>query len=204
MLWERSFERLHLRAPNGVFESLIERYSEPHRAYHTLQHIGECFEQLYCVRDASQSDAVGLALWFHDSIYDPHASDNEARSAEWARVVLTKSSAPNRVIDAVERMILATKHDAEPQEHDVQLVVDIDLSILGADEGRYLEYEEQIRREYEWVEESAFRRGRLKVLQTFLGRSSIYSTDDFCTRLEVRARSNLVRSIAVLTGASNT
>lgn len=166
--WDRCFDQLSICVPNGVFELLIARYSEPHRAYHTLQHIGECFEQLDSVRGLYSAGAVGLALWFHDAIYDPRASDNERRSAQWAREVLKDVGLANATIDAVECMILATRHEAVPVDHDAQIVVDIDLSILGADEGRYREYEYQIGKEYSWVEDSVFRRGRIDVLQHFL------------------------------------
>jgi predicted metal-dependent HD superfamily phosphohydrolase len=193
--WDECFENLALRAPEGAFESLVERYSESHRAYHTLQHIGECFAQFEHVHDARSPGEVGLALWFHDAIYDPRASDNEARSARWAHAVLIESGATTAVIEAVDRLVLATQHDAMPQEHDAKIVVDIDLSILGADESRYREYEVQIRREYEWVEEDAFRRGRIKVLQSFLNRPFIYSTDHFRALLETVARRNLKHEI---------
>lgn len=202
--WDWCFETLSLRAPDGVFETLVARYSEAHRAYHTLQHIEECFAQFDRVHGARAPGEVGLALWFHDAIYDPRASDNEARSAEWARAVLVESGAPATTIEAVERLILATQHDATPQDHDAQIVVDIDLSILGADENRFQEYEVQVRREYQWVEENAFRRGRTDVLQAFLNRPFIYSTADFRARLGASARSNLTRSIAALSGDSTT
>ena len=195
--WDRCFEQISRCLPNGIFALLIRRYSEPHRAYHTLQHIGECFEQL----DRAPGEAfheVGLALWFHDAIYDPRASDNEMRSAQWAREVLRDTGAADAAIDAVERMILATRHQAAPQEYDAQLVVDIDLSILGASQTRYREYEDQIRQEYAWVEDSAFRRGRIGVVQHFLSQPFIYSTDDYRERFEARARSNLARSVAAL------
>jgi len=196
--WDGCFETLSLRAPAGVFEALVARYGEPHRAYHTLQHIGECFAQSDHVRDVHRPGEVWLALWFHDAIYNPRASDNEARSAQWARAVLVESGAPATTIEEVERLILATQHDATPQDHDAQIVVDIDLSILGADADRFQEYEVQVRREYAWVDDDAFRHGRTKVLRSFLERPFIYSTADFRARFEARARSNLAGSIAAL------
>jgi len=196
--WLKCFSDLTLTAPDTVFDALIERYSEAHRAYHTLQHIGECFEQFDRIGDARSPGATGLALWFHDAIYDTHSSDNEARSAEWARSVLIEAGAASETIAAVETMILATRHEANPQDHDAQILVDIDLSILGAGEERYREYETQIRQEYAWVEESMFRRGRTNILRQFLDRPSIYNTNDFRARLEARARDNLTRAIAAL------
>lgn len=196
--WDECFAALSLRAPAGVLESLVARYSEPHRAYHTLQHIGECFDQFSAMRNVDAPGQVGLALWFHDAIYDTHASDNEAKSAQLARTILAKAGAPESTIESIERLIMATKHDAVPEGRDAQILVDIDLSILGADPQRYREYEVQIRREYDWVEEIAFRNGRIRALQNFLDRSFIYSTADFRDRLEAPARSNLAREIASL------
>jgi predicted metal-dependent HD superfamily phosphohydrolase len=141
---------------------------------------------------------AALALWYHDAIYDTHASDNEARSAALARAVLAAAGAQEPTIVSVERLILATKHDAVPRDRDAQILVDIDLSILGADEPRYQEYETQIRREYAWVDEGAFRSGRTKVLRSFLDRPFIYSTTEFRSRLEAPARNNLARALLAL------
>ncbi len=196
--WDAPFQALTLELPAGTFDALVERYSEPHRAYHTLQHIAECFGQFAHVTDARSPPAVGIALWFHDAIYDPKASDNEAKSAAWARQVLEGAGASKVLTDDVERLIMATRHDAVPTDRDAQILVDIDLSILGAPDERYAEYETQIRFEYNWVAADAFRSGRTRVLKSFLDRPFIYSTDGFRTRLESRARSNIEKAIIAL------
>jgi len=88
--WDRCFLDLSLEPPGDVFDALVERYSEAHRAYHTLQHIAECFDQFDHVRDAESPGTVGLALWFHDAVYDTRAHDNEAESARYAHNVSAK------------------------------------------------------------------------------------------------------------------
>ncbi len=196
--WDAPFQALALKAPHGTFEALVARYSEPHRAYHTLQHIAECFGQFTQVTDAHSPAAIGIALWFHDAIYDPKASDNEAKSAEWALRILEASGAATPLKSDVERLIMETRHDAVPEDRDAQILVDIDLSILGAPAERYAEYESQIRFEYNWVSADAFRSGRTRVLKSFLDRPFIYNTDGFRTRLEARARGNLEKAIAAL------
>jgi predicted metal-dependent HD superfamily phosphohydrolase len=98
----------------------------------------------------------------------------------------------------VRELISFTKHSAVPIGDDASVLVDIDLSILGAAEPRFAEYEQQVRQEYGWVPESAYRQGRARVLSSFLGRSCIYSTPLFKQRLELRARSNLERSVREL------
>jgi predicted metal-dependent HD superfamily phosphohydrolase len=196
--WTECFSALSLRAESGVFESILRKYAEGGRAYHTLRHIEECFEQFDRVSSMSSPGAVGLALWFHDAIYDPRASDNELRSALWAREVLVDAKAANAVIDQIQSMILATRHDAKPADGDTKILLDIDLSILGANRDRYGEYEVQVRKEYEWVDEVIFRQERIKILRRFLDRPSIYTTGDFRDRFEVIARNNLQHSISVL------
>ena len=78
--------------------------------------------------------------------------------------------------------------------------MDVDLAILGAPPERFDEYERQIRAEYAHVSDEAFRAGRMKVLQVFLARPGIYSTDRMRKDFEDQARRNLRRSIERLLG----
>lgn len=171
------WSELGLVAPAGLFEDIRERYAEPHRAYHTGQHIEECLASLGVARQECERPAeVELALWFHDAIYDPQASDNEQRSAEWAAHELESSGAPFAVVTTVTALILTTRHQAIPSGHDEQILTDIDLAILGARRERFFEYEAQVRIEYSWVPDAIFQRERAKLLRAFVARPSIYST----------------------------
>src|SRR5262249_26786699 len=106
--------------------------------------------------------------------------------------------ASNEVQARVRELVLATRHRAEPASADGRLTVDVDLSILGAPPERFEEYEAQIRQEYAWVPDPAFRDARAKILREFLTRPSLYATDFFRKRLEARARSNIAGSLARL------
>ena len=193
---------LALATPPDLFEAIRARYAEPHRAYHTTRHIEECLAHLDKTRDrCRQPPLVELALWFHDAIYDTSKSDNEMRSAEWAVRELAAAGASPAICGTVRELILVTRHDAIPTSDDAQLVVDIDLSILGAPRDRFLEYEEQVRSEYAWVPLEVFRRERAKILRAFLSRPSIYTTPFFRSILEEPARENLAFSIERLTSA---
>ncbi len=187
--------------PDNVYSELVAHYSEPHRAYHTLQHLQECFDQLDSVRDLCTHPAeVELALWFHDAIYDTHASDNEERSADWAVEVLNSVGASQDAIARVRALVLATKHNTEPQTQDARTITDIDLAILGAPTTRFDEYEAQVRQEYTWVSDAEFRQARGRILREFLARDSIYATPVLHEQFEVRARTNLTRSLQQLVG----
>jgi predicted metal-dependent HD superfamily phosphohydrolase len=185
----------------GLHDALIESYQEPQRGYHTLQHLREALALLpRWAAAAMNPPRVALALWFHDAVYDPQARGrvNERRSADWARSAAWACGTSDETADALHALVMATCHDAEPIGPDAQLLVDIDLAILGADAARFDEYERQVRAEYDHVPDDAFRDGRRRILRQFLDRPVIYRTPASRRALEARARANLARSIAAL------
>ncbi len=197
--WSHAWQAWSIRPPVGLLDALLARYAEPQRAYHTRQHLRECFAQLEPARSLARAlPELQLALWFHDAIYDPRAQDNEERSAQWAVESLGAAGAAPDVAQRVGALVLATRHAAVPECADAQLLVDVDLSILGASEARFDEYERQIRAEYAWVPEAAFRHARARVLHGFLARPRLCGTGWFGERLETRARAHLERSLRAL------
>jgi predicted metal-dependent HD superfamily phosphohydrolase len=180
----------------NVFERLMAAYSEPHRKYHTLQHLDECFARLEELRtEAKHPEEVEFALWFHDAIYDTKRQDNEAKSAEWAGATARAHNLPADVTERICRLILVTRHDAEPHERDEKVLVDVDFSILGAVPERFDEYEAQVREEYAWVPQIMFRAKRRAILKGLLARRSIFNTPKFVKTYEKSARANLERSL---------
>lgn len=182
-----------------AYAELIARYGESHRHYHTAQHISECLAHFDAIREYCEHAAeVELALWFHDAIYEPLARDNEARSAAWAARVMAGAGIVAVACDRVHALIMKTCHNALPQTPDEQLLVDIDLAILGADMARFDEYEKQVRAEYSRVPALLFRGTRRKILQAFLARPALYASPHFHDLLEIKARINLARAISML------
>lgn len=178
----------------AAYEELLARYSEPWRKYHTLQHLRECiviFES--AAHLAARRAEVEAGLWFHDAVYEPRRGDNEEQSAHLAQGVLANAGASREVCARVATLVLATEHTASPEAPDEQLLVDIDLSILGATESRFAQYERQIREEYSFVPEVLFREKRRAILRSFIARPRIYSTQHFSDLLEQQARVNLAR-----------
>jgi predicted metal-dependent HD superfamily phosphohydrolase len=197
--WVASWHVLGAEPPAGVFEEVMARYAEPHRRYHTMRHLEECFELLERVRgEAKQPGEVELALWFHDAIYETRRHDNEQRSAEWAQSAAAEAGLDASVGERVAALIMATRHDATPVGTDACVLVDVDLSILGAEPLRFDEYERQIREEYQWVPETLFRRERRKILRRLLARPTLFNTASMRESHERRARANLKRSLARL------
>jgi predicted metal-dependent HD superfamily phosphohydrolase len=195
--WQHLWQNLGKPMPAGLLDALLAAWREPQRHYHTLQHLAECFAHFDAVRAmADHPDELELALWFHDAVYDVHAHDNEARSAAWAVCALGDAGLPAALGERVAALVMATAGHGQADAADAQLLLDMDLAILGAPPPRFVEYERQIRAEYGHVPAGLFEQKRKEVLQGFLGRARIYQTACFGTRLETQARANLAQAIA--------
>jgi len=195
--WLRTWQELGASAADeALHRQLLDCWNEPHRHYHTPQHLGECLQHLQDARgDAQRPAEIELALWFHDAYYDVRRDDNEARSADWARAAVLQAGLPADVAGRIHAMVMATEHEAVPEDADAQLLVDIDLAILGADVPRFEESDLQVRAEYAHLGPEEWRTGRREVLASFLGRPRLYSTERFYAAYERQARENLQRAM---------
>lgn len=187
--------------PDSLLADLRARYAEPQRHYHTWEHI-EALLRWFEQRRLHLHDpaVVELAILFHDAVYDPTRSDNEAESAR-----LLEAAALPGVDDAVRagavRLIKATARHQIPEDlasadrGDMAEFLDMDLSILGAPPEVFDVYEDAIRREYAFVPEPLYRAGRRGILESFLDREQLYFSDWGQASFERQARANLERSI---------
>src|SRR5262245_31683876 len=163
-LWSRLGARSDARPLHAV---VLACYGEPHRAYHTAEHIARVLPLLDAVRARlREPDEAELALWLHDLVYDPRGADNEARSADIAAEWLAAGGAPTERRERVRALIMATRHAAPPEEHDARYVMDADLSILGAPPAEFDRYEWQVRREYAFVPAAESRTPRAPPFRT--------------------------------------
>ena len=189
--WAALQQHYHFAEPLKVFNKLIAAYSEPQRAYHTVQHLYECLTALDVVKThLNDEHAVALALWFHDAVYDPKASDNELKSAEIFEHYVGQDLAAE-VVKKIKQWIVATQQHAQTDDTDLQFLLDIDLAILAATPQRFAEYEQQIQQEYAWVEPEVYAIKRKQVLEHFYATEPLYQTEYFQQHCEQRAKQNL-------------
>jgi len=187
------------RDARPLADAVVTAWSGPGRRYHGLDHLRECLAELdHAPGDGADRDRVEAALWFHDAVYDPHAADNEARSAQWAREALPQLGIAPAVAEDVARLVLLTSHVGPAPDPSGRLLCDVDLAILGRDPDAFDAYDGRIREEYVWVPEPDYRAARSRVLAGLLARSPLYQTAHFRGRYEAAARSNLRRALARL------
>lgn len=185
----------------GTWNMVLEpRYTEPHRAYHTFEHILSCLDlyEKYVPANVLYRESIELAIWFHDLVYSTSSSDNEEQSANIMETEALKCGFDPQLIKVAKEMILATKQHEPDTRIAMGYFLDIDMSILGSDPDTYDRYEKNIRKEYDWVSEDMFKNGRMMLLKSFLAMDWIYNTKKFRQLYEGQARENIKRAMAAL------
>ncbi|MFE7631662.1 DUF4031 domain-containing protein [Kocuria sp. NPDC057446] len=185
-------------------EELVQRWSEPHRHYHGPAHLLAVLEAVDLLRPGAgpgpgAGEALVLAAWFHDAVYRGSPGADERESAELARTRLTAAGFPEPLAAEVERLVLLTLGHRVPDGDTVGAVLlDADLSVLGADPAGYAAYAAGVRKEYAHVPGPAFARARLRVLEDLLGRHPLFRTAEARRRWGPAAVRNLEAEIGRL------
>jgi predicted metal-dependent HD superfamily phosphohydrolase len=148
---------------------------------------------------------VRTAYWFHDAVYaqGPLAS-NEAQSAKLLLEACEQMGIAKNLAEVMSDLVLMTKKHELPKVGRLEdpsghlwlseMMIDIDLAILGTDAYTFAKFERDVRAEYNWVPlESLYVSGRKKVIAGFLARSHIYHQPKAYVRFEATARRNMER-----------
>lgn len=177
----------------------FEKYTASGRHYHNLTHIENLLDELEGVREKIDDwDVLQFSVFYHDIIYSPTSSNNEVRSAAFAKTTLSRLEfAPERQA-AVVRQIEATKNHVVADDSDTNYLLDADLSVLGKAGDEYLAYTKNIRKEYDIYPKLIYNHGRKKVIQHFLQLDRIYKTAYFFEKYEQQARKNLLVELQLL------
>lgn len=168
---------------------LTHLYQEPHRHYHSLEHIAA---MLHAGRDAGLDDVQTMAVWFHDAVYDPRSKSNEEASAALAGDRLRSAGWDHGDVERVQRIVLDTKSHMATTPG-AELVLDLDLMSLAAPWPEFSRNTLRIRAEYAHVGDAEFAAGRATFFRTMLQRDRLFLTA-FGQPWEEPARANLRRA----------
>lgn len=187
------------RLPDSVRGKLEAAYADPGRGYHDRLHLAEVLgnvEELMGGDDPNR-EAVLLAAWFHDAVYEGR-DDDEERSARLAEEELRGISAD--MAAEVARLVRLTRtHRPADDDHAGMVLCDADLAILAAAEERYTAYVRGVRSEYAHVSDADFAAGRSAVLRDLLAKPTLFHLPAARDLWEERARGNVRRELAELT-----
>ncbi len=196
-LWRRN-QIQSTQTGKYVFSALIDSLEAERRFYHNLEHIRYCLNELDKVADLlADPVSVELAIWFHDMIIDPHAKDEEIRSAaafeQFARDDLSAA-----LRSTVIKLILATSRSIKSPQGDQRFMIDIDLSSLAAPWDRYYSDSLALGKENPDETEEGFNTKKAVFLDSLLSKSHIYLTESFQQRYEQKARRNIQRYLRII------
>jgi predicted metal-dependent HD superfamily phosphohydrolase len=184
------------------FDAVLGRHREPARQYHDVRHVGWVVRHVLAIAERSSIDdlaATVAAAFFHDAVYDPQRSDNEAASATLAQHALGELDwSPARARRVAELVRATEGHDVEHADRDTCVLLAADLAVLAAEPARYADYATAVRREYAHVDDAAWRSGRSAVLRSLLARPHLFAPDLELGDWEARARANIAAELASL------
>jgi predicted metal-dependent HD superfamily phosphohydrolase len=197
-------ERWNATLPNQpeIGQDLLRRYAEPHRRYHTVNHLHHVLVMIDELAENQDLFLVRLAAWFHDAVYAVPAGQlsNEEASARLAIRTLGRAGLEQEDLNKVARLVRLTEtHVPGSRDPEGELLCDADLAILAAPPDAYARYVEQVRAEYAAVPEPQFLAGRLAVLTELADREIFRTTGG--RRLTAAARDNLEAEMRTITAA---
>lgn len=181
-------------------------YGAPQRHYHGLDHLVHGLSEIAvwaANTNAPEADVATLkqAFWFHDAVYQiPHgAHSNEEESA---RLWLGSGLAAD-LSEGAAQLIRATDHlQVNAIEHPLKdVMLGVDLAILGQSDNLYDAYTRGVRMEYCDVPEDVYRENRRKVMLHFhrLALAGVLYPDPYFAALyQEAAAQNIAREIGVL------
>lgn len=195
--WEKAFTNPLEKKHKICFDKIVKQYSSRFRKYHSEQHLLNMLHWFQQFEDKiGDKQSFLLAIFYHDFYYNPLSKQNEIKSSHKAMQDLAFLGISGKIQLAVSNLILSTqKHQAVVPSGDINLFLDIDLSILGASEEDYKKYFTDTRKEYFMFPRFLYAKGRTKVLSSFLLRDSIFFTQDAIMKWEKQARINMQQEI---------
>ncbi|MGY1634948.1 HD domain-containing protein [Geodermatophilus sp. SYSU D01186] len=179
--------------------AVVAAWGQPHRRYHDLAHLAAVLGLVgELAGAAADPDAVRLAAWYHDVVYDPTRADNEQVSAERARAGL-RGLVPEARVEEVARLVLLTAgHDPAPDDANGAVLCDADLAVLAGPPESYAAYASAVREEYGHLSDEVFTAGRIAVLEHLLALPALYRLPAVAAEWTPRARANLTAELTLL------
>ena len=170
-------------------------YNYPQRHYHNWSHIENCLTELSEIQELIDTNTIALSIFYHDCMYKPIDPNNELRSAETAFINLLALGFSESFARNVYNHILLTTHKIPANTLSEQILLDIDLSILGKDPITFASYESNIRSEFDFIPTDDYLIGRIMLLHSFRKKDRIYLTNHFYDKYEDSAWDNLTQTI---------
>ena len=212
--WEALWDYAHADAPATAhadqwFVQLTGAgaYGGAARHYHNLDHLvhGLCEIRAWAANtqpDPLDVDIVKQAFWFHDADYGRRGGADELTNEEASAQLWLGSHLAQQMDDAAQ-LIRATDHFQEASiTHRLKdVMLSVDLAILGQDDEVYQNYARGIRREYSHLADVKYRHDRGGALAHLCRKAEagqLFGDPYFSDTYNERAIDNMRREMAAL------
>lgn len=154
-----------------LYKTIADAYNGTARHYHNIEHAYHV-SQLCWNHSTELSErkriALQLAAWFHDSVYFPDRNDNEEESAKFLETILSDSIVDKEMLHNAKELILFTRHNRLAVTDCEKIISDADLAIFAENSEVYKQYTAAIRKEYHFLDDATFYKGRKQFVETLL------------------------------------
>lgn len=127
---------LLVAAEKHIF-NLLDKELPTAYVYHNLVHTQSVVEQTIELSKALKIDEISaenlqLAAWFHDSGFIKGSINHEEKSVELLTLFLTQNNIDTARIEAISKLILATRIGHKPKNELEKIIIDADCAHLGS------------------------------------------------------------------------
>ena len=153
-----------------VIKELPHKWSEKSRVYHNTNHLIQIILDIeksiwFKELNVYEKQALLLASFFHDAIYDPKKKDNEEQSIKYFAASFKEKEKDPKMLNIVCGLIETTKHRKRPINKLQKIFWDADNAKFKKGYNELLKYEKEIQKENSFLTKTEYKEKRIKFLE---------------------------------------
>ena len=179
------------------WHEILENYTKKWKFYHNLNHVYSfvnLFEKYNKFINNYKNEFL-ISIYFHDIIYIPSRNDNEEESINMFNKFYNEVQPNNLNKEKVIEFIAETKNHSLSKDYDFELDLFLDMDMQIVADENWEDYENKIRKEYCFVDETEYKNKRRQFLESLVNKNRIFRTQIFYDTYEQIAKNNITNII---------
>ena len=176
------------------WHEILENYTKKWKFYHNLNHVYSfvnLFEKYNKFINNYKNEFL-ISIYFHDIIYIPSRNDNEEESINMFNKFYNEVKPNNLNKEKVIEFIAETKNHSLSKDYDFELDLFLDMDMQIVADENWEDYENKIRKEYCFMDETEYKNKRRQFLQSLVNKNRIFRTQIFYDTYEQIAKNNII------------
>ena len=179
------------------WHEILENYTKKWKFYHNLNHVYSfvnLFEKYNKFINNYKNEFL-ISIYFHDIIYIPSRNDNEEESINMFNKFYNEVKPNNLNKEKVIEFIAETKNHSLSKDYDFELDLFLDMDMQIVADENWEDYENKIRKEYCYMDETEYKNKRRQFLQSLVNKNRLFRTQIFYDTYEQIAKNNITNII---------